>query len=543
MSLFSRLLKAVRSWRPRRAQPVGRRAGVAVEQLDHRQLLSVNFTGNVPVDFPATQTPGVVVLPVDKNNPQTLIPQVPPALQSLISVSGFQIQDVRVTYDSTNDTLYMGIDQPASNNPGQGEVIAADSDNNGNSGTVNPAVSAATMGAFTDPPDMGGSKYMGTFLDFLGSGVPQIVAGYSQVSPLPNTPANPPPNNPPKPYEVAIANPPALPIFGTQLPQFTGTVFLQNSPTSPNLEFSIPHFSQLYQQETGKPLTSSSVVYIGAQAGGEAADNISDMFMPAQAVNIGAATLPVSPTPTPTPCPPQSPTILVNPHEHRIVDTLHRDLLRVTILGTSGFNVKNINPSTVTLAGVHPIAHITRKVRRDPFPQETFVFVANQLHLPKGLSNVTISGTLNDGTTKFSSSSAILNIPYASQAKGSIQRYMGKGSFYPFLTQLEKKHGAGVAIPSSGTAAVTRSANRSPGKSASVAVSYSPVIHSVAKAKEAPRATPKERPVVSIKKADAATASVVSKVPTMLRHSMNDFLSQGHGHTSPTTLARARHAG
>src|SRR5262249_20106937 len=163
---------------------------------------------------------------------------------------------------------YFGIDQPASGNPGQGEVIAGDSDDNGNSGTVNPAVSAATQGAFTDPPDMGGSKYLGSFIDFTGAGVPQVVAGYSQVRPLGDTPANPAPNNPPKPYEVAVANPATLPIFGTELPQFTGSVFLQNSPTTPNLEFSIPHFSQLYQMETGKPLTSSSVIYIGAQGGG-----------------------------------------------------------------------------------------------------------------------------------------------------------------------------------------------------------------------------------------------------------------------------------
>src|SRR5579875_2489872 len=71
MSLFSRLLQAVRSWRPRRAQTSSRRAGVAVECLDHRQLLSVTFTGNVPVDFPASQSPGVVVIPADLSNPYT----------------------------------------------------------------------------------------------------------------------------------------------------------------------------------------------------------------------------------------------------------------------------------------------------------------------------------------------------------------------------------------------------------------------------------------------------------------------------------------
>ena len=34
---------------------------------------------------------------------------------------------------------------------------------------------------------------MGVFLDFTGSGTPQVVAGFSQVSPIPNTPANPQP--------------------------------------------------------------------------------------------------------------------------------------------------------------------------------------------------------------------------------------------------------------------------------------------------------------------------------------------------------------
>ena len=82
------------------------------------------------------------------------------------------------------------------------------------------------------------------------------------------------------------------------MPQYTGTVFLQNSPTTPNLEFSITHFSQLYQMETGKTLTSSSMIYIGGQAGSDLPNGISDAFLPEQVVNIGAATLP---TPTPHP--------------------------------------------------------------------------------------------------------------------------------------------------------------------------------------------------------------------------------------------------
>ena len=273
-----------------------------MERLDHRQLLSVNFTGNVPVDFPATQSPGVVVLPVDLTNPETLEPMIPSALQPFIHVSGFYLQDLRVSYDSTTDTLAVGINQPASGNAGQGEVIAGDSDDNGNSGTVNPAL-AAFDPAFQDPPDMQGSKYMGVFLDFTGSGTPQVVAGYSLVSPVAATPTNP---QPPNPYQVAIANPADLPDFGTSLPQYTGTVFLQNSTTTPNLEFTITHFSQLYQAETGKTLTSTSNIYVGGQAGSDLPNGISDAFLPEQVVNIGAATQP-TPTPTPTRHPPRPP--------------------------------------------------------------------------------------------------------------------------------------------------------------------------------------------------------------------------------------------
>ena len=536
MSIFSRLLRAVRSWRPRRAQTSSRRAGVAVECLDHRQLLSVNFTGNVPVDFPATQSPGVVVIPADLNNPETLEPVIPDDLKSLIPVSGFYIQDIRVSYDSTNDTLYFGINQPASDLPGQGEVIAGDSDDNGNSATVNPNVLAVNPN-FADPPDFQDTKYMSVFLDFTGSGQPQAVAGFSIDSPIAPTPSNPTPTNP---YQVAAADINNLPAFGTALPQYTGTVFLQNSPTTPNLEFSVTHFSQLYQQETGKTLTPNSVIYIGGQAGSDLPNGISDAFLPETAVNIGAATQPVSPTPTPTPCPPQSPTIYVNYHEHRIVNSLHRDLVRVNILGTSGFNVKQINPSTVTLDGVHAVAHITRKTRRDPFPSATYVFVADQLPLHKGLNNVTLEGTLDNGVTTFKSSNTVLNIPYASQvARGPLHHYMGGGSIYESLAKLEAKHPS-VAINSPTATAVSRSANRTPGKAAKLDVSYAPVVHATkARARtEAPRNTPRQ--VVSIKKADHTSTDVVQKLPTMLRHSMNDYIS-GAGHD--TAKAKVRHAG
>ena len=115
---------------------------------------------------------------------------------------------------------------------------------------------------------------------------------------------------------------------------------------------------------------------------------------------------------------------------------------------------------------------------------------------------------------------------------------MGGGTIYEALAKLEQKHPGAVAIPSSNATAVSRSANREPGKAAKVAVSYAPVVHSAKT--EAAKATP--RPVVSIKRAAAGTADVVTKVPTLLRHSMNDYLTQSAGEAS-RSQARARHAG
>ena len=187
----------------------------------------------------------------------------------------------------------------------------------------------------------------------------------------------------PKPYQVALAIPNAsepqtgIPTFGTLLTNNTGTSISVNSPAHPNLEFSITDFSQLYQQKTGHALTPTSVIGIGAFAGSDSDGGISEALFPENTFTLAQATVPVPPR-NPTPSPP----ILINPHEHRIIDTSHRDLVRVSVFGTSGFPVSSINPATVELDGVAPIAHFTRKVRRDEFPFETFVFVANELKLP-----------------------------------------------------------------------------------------------------------------------------------------------------------------
>jgi len=106
MSLFAGLLQAVRLQRRRRAGPkTVRYSGIAMEQLGHRQLPGVNFTGNVPIDSPATQVPDVVVLP---DNP--LVERT--AIASIVNVSAFDFSRIRLSSSPSDETLGIGVDQP-----------------------------------------------------------------------------------------------------------------------------------------------------------------------------------------------------------------------------------------------------------------------------------------------------------------------------------------------------------------------------------------------------------------------------------------------
>ena len=254
---------------------------------------------------------------------------------------------------------------------------------------------------FVEYPALQGDQIeMYSFLDLGNTGTPDVVAGFSPNQPAPSTnPAQAPlPSPVPKPYQVAQAIPSGMPDvgpgFGTLLTSSTGNYYLANDALHPNLEFTITDFSQLYQTETGHALTPSSVIGIGAFAGNDLDGGIPDVYFPEQTFTLAQATVPVPPV---NPNPPPSPPILINPHEHRIIDTNHRDLIRVSVFGTSGFPVSEIIPSTVELNGVKSIAHITRKVHRDEFPFQTYVFVADQLKLPFGLTPATLTGQTTSG--------------------------------------------------------------------------------------------------------------------------------------------------
>jgi len=484
-----------------------------MEQLDHRQLLSVNFTGVVPTDFPTSKVPGVVTLSPDFTNPLTSEPQFANdpqgrALQSLIKVSGFYIQDLRVTYTPYDDTLSFGINQPQSINQPGDEVIAGDSDNNGNSGTVSTAV-AAVDPSFADPPDWGGTKSMGVFLSFVTAGdTAQVAAGFSADVPL---------DGAVKVYQVYQPSVPTAPqttVGATLLPEFEGNVYTVNDPTRGNLEFSISHFSQLYQDFTGKPLTPNSVIYVGGFGGSDQDATTSKAFIPSQPVLISAATSPNS-------CPPASPPILINPHEHRVIDTSHRDLVRVTVEGTSGFDVTTINPATVELNGALPIAHFTRHFPHSEFLNETFVFVGSDIHLPAGYTTATFTAQTFSGQ-QITTSKQVLNIPFSAKVPGRLHSLSDKGTAYPGLRRLENTQPGAVTLGNTTqplpASVKVNLASRTAARE--LRVNYSAQVSSTGTT--TPVATPKT--VVSLSRSEAAAARETS-ISRKLDRSLNNYLS------------------
>ena len=316
---------------------------------------------------------------------------------------------------------------------------------------------------------------MGAFLNFTGSGDPnaaQIVAGFSQTNPIAPTPSNP---TPAKPYEVALAQPGNLPTSVPSFAQFVGNVYTNNSQTHPNLEFSITDFSQLYDQMTGATYTptqlaaSNATIEVGGIGGSANDTGIGEVSIAGRIVSINAAT-PVTPIPNPEPSPP----ILINPHEHRIIDTSHRDLVRVSIFGTSGFPVSQINPATVELDGVPSIAHITRKVHNNEFPFQTYVFVADQLHLPPGLTTATLTGQTFSGV-KFESQKDVLNIPHSALAFGKLKKYMGNASYYKRLAKIEAQNPS-IGNATAATTVSLASRNSKASGAAAIKVDYTPKV-------------------------------------------------------------------
>jgi len=421
MTAIRKIIQAVRSSRRSggaSARPERRRARITMEHLDHRQLMSVNFTGNVVTDFPESTSPGVVVLQPDPDDPNFKIPQIPPEppeLRDFIRVSGLQLDAIRVSYDSEEDIFSVGLQQPDNTKTGQ-PVIAGDTDNNLNGATVAPEIQALPV-FFEDPGLLGGSETMFISIDFLNDDIigdpatmtDNIVAGITNgIDPDTGQPL-------PKGFMVAeFSADPLRSSFGAMLPEFIGASFLSNTPEAPNFEFEIRNFSELFERQTGMPLTSASDVQISAFADSGQDDGISEAQIPPLELNIGDATVPEPPPPPPPPPPmPKTPTTLINPHEDRIVNTAHDTIVRVYILGSDTFDVSQIVPESVRLGGATPIRPpFFARQNHDSHLDATFFFRGNDIDLPAGRVDAPVTGVLEDGT-EFRGSAQIVNVSRA----------------------------------------------------------------------------------------------------------------------------------
>ncbi len=449
MPLIHSLLKVVKeAWHRRRGGPRSRKhAGLALEHLDHRQLLSVTFTGNATTDIPSTIGPGFAVV---QNTTRVTID---PTLAPLIKVSGFDVNAIRMFYSASDDTLNIAIEQPLNQKTSPlYPVIAGDADNNLNGGTVSPAV-LALQPLFQDFPSLGGSEYMFVSLCLKNSAVPDVVAGIT------NQP------DASKLYQVATAVnfSSGAPGFGTTLSNNTGQAFLNDTdPAHGAFEFQITNFSKLYQQITGKALTAATEIGVGGYAG-SATDFSGELFIAPQAVNLG-----VNPVPD---CPPLSPPVIIAPHQNRHVNIAHASYVRVNIFGTSGFDVTKIASDTVKFGGASPVSHFTRHINGDHFMDATYIFRSDQLNLPPGIQYAAVSGQYNDPVSgkqvPFSSSNQIYVKDYSSYSPSQIAAQQARlaktGDPIPQTPQFiqQRANRAGVVIVPNTAVATSATTNAS----------------------------------------------------------------------------------
>jgi hypothetical protein len=174
------------------------------------------FTGNVPADFTGG---GVLIIP----DPGGVGDVGLPANKPNGTISGWDMVDLRLTYNATTDTLYVGINTFG---------IAGDADGNGDPGGTS-AWLAANGG--TDVANLGGTETIAVYFDLDKNGTFDVIAGVSGSTNVSG-------------FTVAnFAGSPWYPsgAFGTALPTHTGSYHANPSAAKPDFEFTITNFSTL----------------------------------------------------------------------------------------------------------------------------------------------------------------------------------------------------------------------------------------------------------------------------------------------------------
>ncbi len=175
------------------------------------------FTGNVEADFTNAE---VLIVPDPSGVGDVGLPGAfPPG-----TISGFDIADVRLFYDRAADVLYVGINFAG---------IAGDADGDGDPGGTSPILQG--LGGI-DFPSFGDSESFAVGFDTNRDGLVDAVAGVSALVDITG-------------FTTAAAVLPECALlglaFGLPLPDNTGMLFSDPSAAEPDIEFTVPRFSEL----------------------------------------------------------------------------------------------------------------------------------------------------------------------------------------------------------------------------------------------------------------------------------------------------------
>jgi hypothetical protein len=180
---------------------------------------TVTFTGNVTVDFTGT---GILIIPDPGGVGDVGLPTSPAPPGG--TISGWDMEDLRLTYDEGTDTLYVGINTVG---------IAGDADGDGDpSGTS----SWLSTNGGTDTANLSGTETISVYFDLDKDGHFDVIGGVPADEDITG---------------FTVANFSGVPqspgfAFGTDLPGHTGShPTTAPNATNPDFEFSITGWSTL----------------------------------------------------------------------------------------------------------------------------------------------------------------------------------------------------------------------------------------------------------------------------------------------------------
>jgi hypothetical protein len=204
------------------------------------------FTGDVEADFTG---PDVATRPDLGPQPDVGMPGTPPG------VSGWDMKDLRLTYDKVNDTMYVGINT---------FTILGDADGDGD-----PSASSTylTLLGGTDVPNLGETENAAVYFDLNQDGTWDVIAGVSSATDYSGFSVNVFTYLPNPPYFSPGKN------FGTALPDNTGSKSPNPDATHPDLEFTIKNWSTLPGHD------ASPSFKVGAHLGSEQDAGIGEDFL------------------------------------------------------------------------------------------------------------------------------------------------------------------------------------------------------------------------------------------------------------------------